>query len=111
MIKRIKKTRATPDEALRWGGGGPRMPMPLLDLDKVLKVHNAALAYTVAIQKVASANADAETAHRVTRAALSSLMHDVACLHQAILPLCATAGRVLLPSSYGLCSKGPCPSP
>jgi hypothetical protein len=73
------------------------MPMALLNLDKVLKVHKAALAYTVAIQRVASANADTETTHRVTRAALSSLMHDIACLHQAILPLCATGWACAAP--------------
>lgn len=73
------------------------MPLPLLDLDKVLAVHTAALEYTVRIQTAASKKAEGETTNLVARAAISSLMHDMACLHQAIMALCATGWACAAP--------------
>jgi len=73
------------------------MSLPLLDLDKVLKVHNAALAYTVAIQQIAAANGENATTNLVTRGALSSLMHDIACLHRAVQALCGTGWACAAP--------------
>jgi hypothetical protein len=66
------------------------MPFPLLDLDRVLAIHHAALEYSVTTQQAASQKADAEKTNLVARAAISTLMHDISCLHQAVMALCGT---------------------
>jgi hypothetical protein len=78
------------------------MPLPLLAPDQVYAIHQAALEYTVRIQSAASKKAEGETTNLVARTAISVLMHDMACLHQAVRDLCrcgwAFASPILLRS-------------
>ncbi len=64
------------------------MPLPLLDPSLVFGIHGAALKYTVRIQTAASKKVEGETTNLVARAAISVLMHDMACLHQAVRDVC-----------------------
>jgi hypothetical protein len=78
------------------------MPFPLLDAPQVYAIHQASLEYTVRIQTAASKKAEGETTNLVARAAISVLMHDMACLHQAVRDVCrcgwAFASPILLRS-------------
>jgi hypothetical protein len=65
------------------------MPLPLLDLSRVLAIHDASVEYAVRIQGAASEKTEEETTNLVARSAISTLMHDLACLHQGVKTLCA----------------------